>query len=106
MTPAAEQPAAETNHRPEWRRDIAARIGEDPGRWLDRPLTEAAPGHTDRTMRRCAHARIQGIRSREVIRAWLEIETSLARDACPRQAVVRWLNQRDAALKDGGGPDE
>lgn len=106
MSPTAEQPAAEADDRPEWRRDIAARIGEDPGRWLDRPLTEAAPDHTDRTMRRCAHARIQGIRSREVVRAWLEVETSLARDACPRQAVVRWLNQRDAALKDGGGPDE
>jgi len=57
-------------------------------------------------MRRCVRARIQGIRSREVVRAWLKVETSLGRDACPRQEVIRWLNQRDAALKDRGGPDE
>jgi len=107
MSPAIGQPSAEADDRPQWRRDIAARIGgEDPGRWLDRPLTEAAPGHTDWTMRRAVNARIQGIRSREVVRAWLEVETSLDRDACPRQAVIRWLNQRDAALKDRGGRDE
>ncbi|WP_254823101.1 MULTISPECIES: hypothetical protein [Haloglomus] len=82
---------------PAWRQAIAAEIGEDPGRWLDRDLVERAPGHTDRTMQRAVHARIQGIRSREVIDAWQTVEVRLERG--PRQQVMAWLNQRDQQLK-------
>jgi hypothetical protein len=87
---------------PEWRQDIAADIGEDPGRWLDRDLVERGPGHTDRTMQRAVHARIQGIRSREVLDGWQSVEVRL--DRGPRQQVMAWLNQRDQELKERDAP--
>jgi hypothetical protein len=89
---------------PEWRQAIAADIGEDPGRWLDRSLVERGPGHTDRTMQRAVHARIQGIDYREVIDAWQTVEVRLERG--PRQQVMAWLNQRDAWLQEHGDRDE
>lgn len=89
---------------PEWRQAIVERIGEDPGRWLDRPLVEHGPGHTDRTMQRAVHARIKGIDYREVIDAWQTVEVRL--DRGPRQQIMGWLNQRDQYLKEHGDRDE
>jgi hypothetical protein len=95
--PSEFQSASSEAGVPEWRQAIAADIGDDPGRWLDRTLVERGPNHTDRTMQRAVHARIQGIRSREVIDAWQEVEVRLERG--PRQQVMAWLNQRDQELK-------
>jgi hypothetical protein len=100
--PSEFQSAGGNEAVPAWRQAIAADIGEDPARWLDRTLVERGPGHTDRTMQRAVHARIQGIRSREVLDAWQEVEVELARG--PRQQVMAWLNQRDQALKERDAP--
>jgi hypothetical protein len=91
---------------PEWRRAIAGDLGEDPARWLDRDLVERGPAHTDRTMQRAVHARIQGIRTREIIDAWQTVEVRLDREACPRQRVMAWLNQRDQELKERDEPTQ
>jgi hypothetical protein len=100
--PSEFQSAGDDEAVPAWRQAIAAEIGEDPGRWLDRSLVERGPGHTDQTFQRAVHARIQGIRSREVIDAWQEVEVRL--DRGPRQQVMAWLNQRDQQLKARDAP--
>ena len=100
--PSEFQSAGADDAVPEWRGAIAERIGEDPSRWLDRDLVERGPGHTDRTMQRAVHARIQGIRSRAVIDAWQQVEVRL--DRGPRQQVMAWLNQRDQVLKERDEP--
>ena len=102
MTSSIHQVGTARESRPAWRQTIRARIGADPGRWLDRALVERGPSHTDRTMRRAVHARISGIRSREVLKAWQTVECRLNREACPRQQIIAWLNQRDAALRERG----
>jgi hypothetical protein len=97
MSPAVAQAAPETAPLPDWRRAIAADIGADPGRWLDRELVESGPRHTDQTLKRAVHARIKGMRSLAVVEAWLTVETRLERG--PRQEIVAWLNRRKAALE-------
>jgi hypothetical protein len=104
--PSEFQSAGSDGSLPEWRQAIADDIGEDPGRWLDRDLVERGPGHTDRTLQRAVHARIQGIDYREVIDGWQQVELQLEREACPRQRVMAWLNQRDAWLQEHGDRDE
>lgn len=98
--PSEFQSAADDGSLPDWRQAIAAEIGEDPGRWLDRDLVEYGPAHTDRTMQRAVHARIHGIDSRDVIDAWQTVEVRLGRG--PRKQVMAWLNQRDQQLAEGG----
>jgi hypothetical protein len=102
--PSEFQSAGGDESVPAWRQAIAAEIGEDPGRWLDRDLVERGPNHTDRTMQRAVHGRIQGIRSREVLDAWQTVEVRLGREECPRQRIMAWLNQRDQVLKERDDP--
>lgn len=104
VSPSTTQAATEAEPLPEWRDRIAARIGEDPGRWLDRDLVEPGPSHTDRTWQRAVHGRIKGIRDRDVISAWQAVEVRLDRAECPRQQVMGWLNQRDDDLKGHENP--
>ncbi|WP_276258148.1 hypothetical protein [Haloglomus litoreum] len=100
--PSEFQSAGDDDATPAWREPIAADIGEDPGRWLDRELVERGPGHTDRTLQRAVHARIKGIRSREVLDAWQAVEVRIERG--PRQQIMAWLNQRDKTLKERDEP--
>lgn len=99
MTPSMHQANSDSAELPEWREAIRDEIGEDPGRWLDRDLVEYGPDKTDRTNKRAVHARIKGIRSRDVIDAWQTVEVRLERDGCPRQQIMAWLNRQDARLK-------
>jgi hypothetical protein len=96
VTPAVSQAAPEVEPLPDWRQAIAARIGEDPGRWLDRELVERGPSHTDRTLKRAVHARIKGMREVAVVAAWREVEQRI--DRGPREQIVAWLDAKAAAL--------
>jgi predicted RNA-binding Zn-ribbon protein involved in translation (DUF1610 family) len=53
-------------------------------------------------MQRAVHARIKGIRSRDIIDGWQTVELRLDRDECPRQQIIAWLNRREAQLKQRG----
>jgi hypothetical protein len=98
MTPAVAQAAPETAPLPDWRRAIAADIGADPGRWLDRELVESGPRHTDQTLKRAVHARIKGMRSLAVVEAWREVEHRI--DRGPRDEILEWLDVKAAALEE------
>jgi len=93
------RPAASTDRQdfPRLREDI----GEDPARFLDRPLLEygfqtgAAP---------LVKARIAGIDYLDVIRAWIAVERRL--DRGPRDNVIRWLERREETLQAKGERDD
>lgn len=97
---------------------IKADHGEDPGRWLDcdlmdrptRVVTETDDrGHTVAKVvadsdvdpaGRMVRERIASIESESLLNAWEAVERNLARqdDREPREIVLRWLDQRRAAL--------
>lgn len=75
---------------------VKAEIGEDPARWLDRPLLQPSQIGSDPAV--FIQARINGIASVDVCRQWIEVERELERG--PRTEVIQWLNQRMQTLKD------
>ena len=75
---------------------VADEIGEDPARFLDKPIL--APGQEGSSPMLTAKARIRGIESLDVLDGWFEVETSL--DRGPRKKVISMLNQRRAHLRD------
>lgn len=84
---------------PQWRREIAQEIGEDPGRFLDADIlmNEAA--------RELFEGRLRGIRSKAVVARWLEVEHRLDRKDCPRSSVVEKLEQHGRWLDEAGERD-
>jgi len=92
--PSEHQSASRVNR--EQFETIKAEIGEDPARWLDRPLLQPSQMGSDPAV--FIQARIDGIRSVDVCRQWIEVERELERG--PRTEVVQWLNQRMQTLKD------
>ncbi|WP_224332868.1 hypothetical protein [Haloprofundus halobius] len=83
---------------------LAADIGEDPARFLDRDLVERGPRKTDTTSLRLVKARIRGIDSLAVCRAWQAVERRL--DRGPRDGILELLEERDAWLVENGDRDE
>ncbi len=93
-----------TEHSPASRHDrsrpydvenVREAIGEDPGRFLDRPLFDgdqhtSSPGTFVR-------ARIRGITRLDVVRAWIAVERQL--DRGPRQRVIEMLEDREATIE-------
>jgi hypothetical protein len=79
--------------------EIEARLGYNPARYLDQPsrskIGDTSPLAT-------AQALIRGMDDVDTVRAWLTVEVELGRgtDGGPRQAVITWLNQRQAQLED------
>jgi hypothetical protein len=81
--------------------DIESEIGEDPARFLDKPL--APDPHGDTTPMALAKARIRGIRKASVAARWLEVEHRLERG--PRESIVERLEQRARQLQEHGERD-
>jgi hypothetical protein len=78
--------------------EVAAEIGEDPARWLDKPVTN------DNDAGGMARIRIQSIDKLSVAEGWIEVEHELSRG--PRQEVIKWLRERILELeKIGERPD-
>lgn len=79
--------------------EIEERIGENPARFLDArdPDGFGLDGDGDAPELALAFARIDGIRSVEVCRAWLEVEVDLHDE--PRSSVIAALNERKAELE-------
>jgi hypothetical protein len=78
--------------------EIAEELGEDPARFLDKPLAPPRIGETSPMA--LAHARIRGIDSRYTAAKWLEVEHRLERG--PRESVVERLEQRHRHLEEQG----
>lgn len=74
---------------------VAARIGEDPARFLDIELSSSGIGTGPFAL---AAARIRGLETVATVDAWLHVETEL--DQGPRKPVIKRLNQRKRQLQD------
>lgn len=101
--PSDYSPSGHDGDRPEWRRDLADHLGEDPGRFLDQDLLTGEGDHPALF----ALARIRGIDSIERVNAWIAVERRL--DRGPRDAVIERLEDRREFLEEVGerpGPDE
>jgi hypothetical protein len=123
LSHATERPAdqSERHEFPAFREEL----GEDPARFLDRDLLakpERPVYDTDdrgRTVVRwrpdmasaagvLVRDRIRGIDDVDVLTAWRQVERRLARgeDGGPRDRVLKWLDEREAELRDlGERPD-
>jgi hypothetical protein len=79
--------------------EIEARLGYNPARYLDQPA-QSKIGDTSPLA--TTEALIRGMDDVDTVRAWLTVEVELGRgtDGGPRQAVITWLNQRQAQLED------
>lgn len=89
---------------PDWRQEMKADIGEDPGRFLDRDLltrlgqdADVSPGAA------LVRARIRGIDRLERIAAWRKAEHRL--DRGPRKGVLDLLDEREETLREQGERD-
>ena len=89
---------------PDWRQEMKADIGEDPGRFLDRDLltrpgqdADVSPGAA------LVRARIRGIDRLERIAAWRKVEHRL--DRGPRKGVLDLLDEREEAVREEGERD-
>lgn len=80
--------------------EVAEQIGEDPARFLDKPLAPDFLSGGDTTPLALAKARIRGIDRLEVVARWLEVEHQL--DRGPRESIVEKLEQRGRVLKEHG----
>lgn len=96
--PAPSTPGGETTSREEYP-EIEERIGEDPARFLDKPLLrgESSP-------LQLAFARIRGIQDPEVLSTWADVERDLERG--PRDRVVNAIKQRAAELNQNPPSEE
>lgn len=90
------QSAADREEFPE----VAEVIGEDPARFLDKPLAPDYRSGGSTTPMALAKARIDGIDSLVVVARWLEVEHQL--DRGPRDSVVERPEQRGRELKEHG----
>lgn len=70
-------------------------IGEDPGRFLDRPLVDGAQHTSSPAM--FIRARIRGIDRIDVVRAWIAVERRL--DRGPREHIIELLEAREVRLE-------
>jgi hypothetical protein len=77
--------------------DVQEQIGEDPARYLDRPIY--APGEQSSPLL-TAKCRIRGIDRLAVIGAWQAVERAL--DRGPRQSILELLAQRRESLVEHG----
>ena len=96
----SEHSPAETDDRERFH-SIQAEIGEDPARWLDRPLFGGPQGTSEPGI--MIRARVRGIDDLLVIRYWLEVEHQLERG--PRDRVIQMLRDRAAELQAIGERD-
>jgi len=93
------------NTTPAARRDreefpvLRDRLGEDPARFLDRPLIDPSHQGTGSPFL-LAKARIRGIDDAEVIRAYRAVERRL--DRGPREEVLELLEEREEILDELG----
>jgi hypothetical protein len=99
--PSEHSPSGSARDRPEWRKNLADQLGEDPGRFLELPDAERRaldPGSLIR-------ARVRGFRSEATIRAWIAYERRRAteRGTEPRDGILRVLEA--AAETVDGEPD-
>lgn len=94
--PSDHSPAA--THEREIFDDIRKEIGEDPARFLDRPLFDGAQDTTSPGW--MIQKRIEGIDDLLVIRYWFEVEERLQRG--PRDKVIQMLENRAQHLKTHG----
>jgi len=77
-------------------------LGEDPARFLDRPLVD--PSGVGSSPFELARARIRGIDKLAVINAWIAVEKQI--DRGPRDRVLDLLQERMTELEaNGGRPD-
>ena len=74
---------------------IKQRSGEDPARFLDRPLLGGDPDEETQSGWFIG-CRIKGIDSKRVIHYWLQVEHELERG--PREKIVEMLEQRAGEL--------
>ncbi len=75
-------------------RKLKAEIGEDPERYLNRPID-----YDDQW----PMARIKGIDYIEIVRAWKAIERKLGRDdGDPREQIMALLDEREEFLRENG----
>ncbi len=76
---------------------IESQLGYNPARFLDSEI-EQTGCTTDLTV----ISLIRGIQEISTIRAWLTVEADLGRghNGGPRQRVVKWLNRRQAVIKE------
>jgi hypothetical protein len=81
--------------------EVAARIGEDPARFLDIELSSDGIGTGPFAL---TAARIRSLESVAVVNAWLQVEADLERG--PRKPVIKRLNQRKRELADQASDDE
>lgn len=86
----------EREHFPEYLESI----NEDPARYLDKALVNAAGNAVRDDM---FLARLRGIDRLAVIDAWIDVETRLERG--PRQHVLARLNQRKQEIREHGERD-
>lgn len=80
--------------------EIENEIGEDPARFLDKPLAPDYTSGGDTTPLALAKARIKGIEKLTVVARWLEVEHQLERG--PRDSIVELLEKRGQDLKEHG----
>lgn len=83
--------------------EIDGQMGEDPARFLDKPLAPDYYTDGDTTPMALAKARIRGIRKASVACRWLEVENRL--DRGPRESIVERLEQRARELQKHGERD-
>lgn len=77
-------------------------IGEDPARFLDRPIFDGGSGTSSPGL--FIRARIRGIDRIAVVRAWLAVERRL--DRGPRDRIIELLEEREQRLEEiGERPD-
>jgi hypothetical protein len=106
IVPTEHSPASSSD-RPAWRDRLAERLGEDPGRWLDRDLVGGDPGG-DMDSREWLRVRVDGLADQATVRAWIAAERRLGRgpDGGPREAVLELLAERERELVEIGDRDE
>ena len=81
--------------------NIKENIGENPTRFLDRPLIGSGPGVSSPFL--IAKARIDGIDRLEVDNAWIAVERN-PRTRGPRDKVLSLLEERKRYLQEHGEP--
>lgn len=75
---------------------LKERIGENPVRYLDRPIS-SIPDNSSLFL-----GRVKGIDKLAVIQSWIAVERNLDREGCPRDHVVEILERRKNHILDVG----
>lgn len=87
---------------------LRERYGYDPARFLDQTLMESGESSTAESGQMLARAVIRGIDTLEKCRAWRAVELRLADryDREPREAVLGWIEEREAFLEEHGDRED